>query len=40
MPGALAARKAPGGTAPERVREQLTELREIDDAQAAWASGN
>ncbi|MFJ2029727.1 argininosuccinate lyase [Streptosporangium sp. NPDC087985] len=40
VPGALAARKAHGGTAPDRVRDQLTELREIVDAQAAWASGN
>jgi argininosuccinate lyase len=40
VPGALAARKAHGGTAPDRVRDQLTELREVVDAQAAWASGN
>ncbi|GAA5060526.1 argininosuccinate lyase [Thermocatellispora tengchongensis] len=37
--GALAARKAHGGTAPDRVRDQLASLREIVDAQAAWASG-
>lgn len=40
VPGALAARKAHGGTAPDRVRDQLTELRETVDAQAIWASGN
>jgi argininosuccinate lyase len=40
VPGALAARKAHGGTAPDRVRDQLTELREVVDAQAAWAIGN
>jgi argininosuccinate lyase len=37
--GALAARSAHGGTAPDRVRDQLTVLREVVDAQAAWASG-
>jgi argininosuccinate lyase len=36
--GALAARKAPGGTAPGRVAEQLAALREAVDADAAWAS--
>ncbi|MBB2914960.1 argininosuccinate lyase [Streptosporangium becharense] len=40
VPGALAARKAHGGTAPDRVRDQLVALREIVDTQAAWASGN
>ncbi|NUR93269.1 MAG: argininosuccinate lyase, partial [Nonomuraea sp.] len=40
VPGALAARKAPGGTAPDRVRDQLAALRETVDAQAAWASGS
>ncbi|MDP9844734.1 argininosuccinate lyase [Streptosporangium lutulentum] len=40
VPGALAARKAHGGTAPDRVRDQLIALREIVDVQAAWASGN
>jgi argininosuccinate lyase len=40
VPGALAARKAYGGTAPDRVREQLAALREVVDAQAAWANGN
>ncbi|MGW0073583.1 argininosuccinate lyase, partial [Streptosporangium sandarakinum] len=39
VPGALAARKAHGGTAPDRVRDQLAALRETVDAQAAWASG-
>ncbi len=39
VPGALAARKAQGGTAPSRVREQLAALRDTVDAQAAWASG-
>ncbi|MFI6323174.1 argininosuccinate lyase [Nonomuraea sp. NPDC050556] len=40
VPGALAARKAPGGTAPDRVRDQLTALRELVDGQAAWAAGS
>ncbi|RBQ14624.1 argininosuccinate lyase [Spongiactinospora rosea] len=39
VPGALAARKAHGGTAPDRVRDQLLSLREVVDAQAAWAAG-
>ncbi|WP_066372544.1 argininosuccinate lyase [Herbidospora mongoliensis] len=39
VPGALAARKAHGGTAPDRVRDQLATLRELVDAQAAWATG-
>ncbi|MEO3814643.1 argininosuccinate lyase [Sphaerisporangium sp. B11E5] len=38
--GALASRKAHGGTAPDRVRDQLAALREIVDGQAAWASGS
>src|SRR5690606_7234478 len=38
VPGALAARSAHGGTAPDRVRDQIVALREIVDAQAAWAS--
>ena len=38
VPGALAARKAVGGTAPERVTEQLAALREAVDAHAAWAA--
>ena len=37
--GALAARKAPGGTAPEQVAAQLAALRAIVDEQAAWAAG-
>jgi argininosuccinate lyase len=37
--GALAARKAPGGTAPEQVVAQLTQLRAAVDEQAAWAAG-
>jgi argininosuccinate lyase len=36
--GALAARSAPGGTAPERVAEQLAVLRETVDADGAWAA--
>jgi argininosuccinate lyase len=40
VPGALAARKAPGGTAPDRVRDQLVALGETVDAQAAWAAGS
>jgi argininosuccinate lyase len=35
--GALAARKAHGGTAPERVAEQLAVLRACVDEHAAWA---
>jgi argininosuccinate lyase len=35
--GALAARKAPGGTAPERVAEQLAAQRAVVDEHAAWA---
>src|SRR6516165_883970 len=35
--GALAARKAYGGTAPERVAEQLAALRAVVDEHAAWA---
>ncbi|MFI6480278.1 argininosuccinate lyase [Nonomuraea sp. NPDC050663] len=38
--GAMAARKAFGGTAPDRVRDQLASLRETVDDQAAWASGS
>jgi argininosuccinate lyase len=38
--GALAARKGQGGTAPERVAEQITALRALVDEHAAWASGN
>jgi len=36
--GALAARATRGGTAPERVREQLEEIRTLVDEHAAWAS--
>jgi argininosuccinate lyase len=36
--GALAARKGFGGTAPERVAEQLAALRGVVDADAAWAA--
>ena len=37
--GALAARSAPGGTAPDRVAEQLKAIRASIDEQAAWATG-
>jgi argininosuccinate lyase len=37
--GALEARKAYGGTAPERVAEQLAALRTVVDSSAAWAAG-
>ena len=36
--GALAARRAPGGTAPDRVAEQLVALRSAVDEHAAWAA--
>jgi argininosuccinate lyase len=36
--GALAARKAYGGTAPERVAEQVAALRVTVDEHASWAS--
>ncbi len=36
--GALAARSAPGGTAPERVREQLDQLADVLTAHHSWAS--
>ena len=39
VPGALAARRSPGGTAPERVAEQLGQLRAAVEEQAAWAAG-
>ena len=39
VPGALAARRSPGGTAPDRVAEQLTQLRAAVEEQAAWAAG-
>jgi argininosuccinate lyase len=35
--GALAARKGRGGTAPERVAEQLAALRVTVESHAAWA---
>jgi argininosuccinate lyase len=38
VPGALAARKAFGGTAPERVAEQIAALRTAVDEHAAWAA--
>jgi argininosuccinate lyase len=38
--GALAARSAFGGTAPERVAEQLAALRELVDTQAEWAQAD
>ena len=37
VPGALAARSAIGGTAPERVAEQIVALGAAADAHAAWA---
>ena len=40
VPGALAARKARGGTAPERVAEQLTSLKALAAAHADWASSS
>ena len=39
VPGALAARQSPGGTAPARVAEQLVQLRAAVEDQAAWATG-
>jgi argininosuccinate lyase len=39
VPGALAARDTPGGTSPERVREQLAALRDTVAGHAEWASG-
>jgi argininosuccinate lyase len=38
VPGALAARQARGGTAPERVAEQLTSLSELARQHTEWAS--
>ena len=38
VPGALAARSSSGGTAPERVAEQLAALRAVVDEHAAWAA--
>jgi argininosuccinate lyase len=37
--GALAARMGYGGTAPDRVAEQLAALRAVVDEYAAWAAG-
>ncbi|MEV5828057.1 argininosuccinate lyase [Spirillospora sp. NPDC052242] len=39
VPGALASRKAHGGTAPDRVREQITALRAQVNEHASWATG-
>jgi len=38
VPGALAARKAHGGTAPEQVASQLAALRAVVEEDAAWAA--
>jgi argininosuccinate lyase len=38
--GALAARKGYGGTAPERVAEQIATLRAAVHEHAGWAAGN
>jgi argininosuccinate lyase len=38
VPGALASRKAYGGTAPDRVREQLDALRAVVNEHAGWAA--
>jgi argininosuccinate lyase len=38
VPGALAARKAHGGTAPEQVARQLAALRGVVEDDAAWAA--
>jgi argininosuccinate lyase len=38
--GALAARSARGGTAPERVTEQMADLRSLISAQLAWATAS
>ncbi|WP_433479007.1 argininosuccinate lyase [Spirillospora sp. CA-142024] len=38
--GALASRKAYGGTAPDRVREQIGVLRTLVNEHAAWAAGS
>ena len=40
VPGALAARKGYGGTAPERVADQITVLRAAVDGHAHWAAGD
>jgi argininosuccinate lyase len=38
VPGALAARSAPGGTAPARVREQLAQVRQRIEEGRSWAT--
>jgi argininosuccinate lyase len=38
--GALQARSAVGGTAPDRVAEQLAELADVAHGHAAWARGD
>jgi argininosuccinate lyase len=38
VPGALASRRAYGGTAPDRVREQIGALRTLVNDHASWAS--
>jgi argininosuccinate lyase len=40
VPGALAARKGYGGTAPERVADQMAVLRAAVDEHAHWAAGD
>ena len=40
VPGAVASRKGFGGTAPDRVNEQLSALRELVNGHAAWAAGD
>jgi argininosuccinate lyase len=40
VPGALASRSAPGGTAPERVREQLDDVANAVADHEKWASGD
>jgi argininosuccinate lyase len=40
VPGALAARKARGGTAPERVAEQMTALKALATEHANWATSS
>jgi argininosuccinate lyase len=40
VPGALAARRARGGTAPERVAEQLAALKALATAHSDWASSS
>jgi len=38
VPGAIAARDSAGGTAPGRVAEQLTALRQVVAGDATWAA--